>query len=219
MNGKLIVIEGIDGSGKTTVWHNAKEKLQGERRLWLHDPGDTRLGNCLRKILLDPEMDKPFPMAREAELFLYLASRAQLVLERILPALSEGLTVVLDRYWLSTLAYQGVNLTIPKSSLRELVSIGTREAHWPSLMVWLDVSAETAEIRLRKRYEEQGIGLDRIESRGIDYLRRIRERYEEELAIVESEKQSSVARISGEESVDSVTQAVVEAIRESENHI
>ena len=91
----LIVLEGLDGSGKTTQLNRLYAALEhiGREFIALRDPGGTRLGEQLREILLDPANE----VAQTAELFGYLLSRSQLVAERIVPALEQGAAVILDR--------------------------------------------------------------------------------------------------------------------------
>ena len=176
MPGRLLALEGIDGAGKTSVWRGLRERCaaRGLDVVWGTDPGGTDLGRRLRALLLAPAgADGPAPAA---ELLLYLASRAQLVHEVIAPALAAGRTVVLDRYWLSTLAYQGAAGALPPERLRTWVLDGVvdERSRFPDEIAWLELPVEAGWNRLKR-------AKDRIESRGLDYLRAVRARYLDEL--------------------------------------
>ena len=101
----LITLEGIDGSGKSTQAERLVRRLEerGERPLLVREPGGTALSERVRALLLDPAL----PTEPLAELLLFSAARAQLVAERIRPALTSGRVVVCDRFYDSTTAYQG----------------------------------------------------------------------------------------------------------------
>ena len=104
--GKFIVLDGPDGCGKSTQVHRLAEYLRktGGDPLTVRDPGDTDIGNAIREILLG---EKYARRDIRCELMLFMASRAQLVSEKIRPALSAGRTVLSDRYVSSSCAYQG----------------------------------------------------------------------------------------------------------------
>ena len=180
--GRLLVLEGLDGSGKTSVWNVLRERAAaaGRDTVFGTDPGGTALGRRIRTLLLNPDAgaEAPSPMA---ELLLYLASRAQLVREVVSPALAAGRDVVLDRYWLSTLAYQGLAGLMPPERLRAFVldAVGDEQARHPDSVVWLKLPAEEGWRRLGRARTK-----DRIESRGLDYLRAVEARYVEERAIL-----------------------------------
>jgi len=105
LRGKFIVFDGGEGCGKTTQARLLREHLEGQGLpvLAVHDPGATRIGEMVRAILLNPENND---MAMRCEMLLYMASRAQMMVEKILPALKAGSVVVSDRFVSSTLAYQ-----------------------------------------------------------------------------------------------------------------
>ncbi len=104
--GLLITFEGPEGSGKTTLVHGIVQHLleRGVEPLVLREPGGTDLGEQIRQILLDPASSG---MCAETELLLMVASRAQLVREKILPALEAGMVVLSDRFADASVAYQG----------------------------------------------------------------------------------------------------------------
>src|SRR5690554_846824 len=101
----LITFEGIDGSGKSTQIKLLKEKLVklGFRTEVFREPGGTKVSELIRSILLNPDLD----VDPVSELLLFSAARAQLTSERVKPLLKEGVIVILDRFYDSTVSYQG----------------------------------------------------------------------------------------------------------------
>ena len=157
MGGKLIVLDGPDGCGKSTQVRMLCQWLldQGTDAIALRDPGDTEIGERIRKILLSGSSRD---MDTMTELLLYMACRAQLWSQRIKPALQAGRWVVMDRWVSSTCAYQGHAggygidrvLAIAENALERV---------WPDLTVILDGGVEVAAGRM-------GGDLDRIGQRG-----------------------------------------------------
>ncbi|ADC89856.1 thymidylate kinase [Thermocrinis albus DSM 14484] len=158
----LISIEGIDGSGKTTVAHALVDFLQkeGYPAVLFKDPGDTPLAEEIRSLLFKYEMD---PIT---ELLLFEAARSSLTWEKILPALSEGKIVILDRFIDSTVAYQGYGREINLGTVSILNHIATRGIK-PNLTLLLNVPLHVALSRLsdRSRFERE------------EYLRKVRDAY------------------------------------------
>ncbi len=165
MRGRFIVLEGIDGSGKSSVAKRLEEHLKsrGRRVLRTREPGGTPIGEKVRALLLDPANAE---MAPWTELFLYMASRAQLVGQAIRPALAEGIDVLCDRYYYSTAAYQGAagNVGIPV-----VLRIAEEVAKFmkPDLVLLLDLPPATARAR-------DGDRRDRVEAKGAAYQERVR---------------------------------------------
>ncbi len=166
MSGKLIVLDGPDGCGKSTQVRLLCQWLRDQSidAIALRDPGDTEIGERIRKILLSRNSRD---MDTMTELLLYMACRAQLWSQRIKPALEAGRWVVMDRWVSSTCAYQGHAggygidrvLAIAENALERI---------WPDLTVILDVGVEVAAGRM-------GDDLDRIEQRGEDYHQKVQE--------------------------------------------
>ncbi|MBA3686403.1 MAG: dTMP kinase [Planctomycetes bacterium] len=168
----LIVLDGIDGCGKSTQIELLAKRLEalGRAHRRLREPGGTALGEAQRRILLDPAT-KACP---EAELFGYLQARAQLCREVIAPALAAGEVVLLDRFYFSTIAYQAYGLGLPQPEVRAAIRLATGGIV-PELALWFDVDpAEAARRRARAR-----AGEDRIEARGLDYLRKVHDGFAE----------------------------------------
>ncbi len=174
-HGRFVSFEGIDGSGKSTHVARLAKELEGRGRevVLVRDPGSTRLSEEIRALLLDPENSE---MARECELLLYEAARAQLVAEVIRPALERGAWVLTDRFFDSTTAYQGGGRAIDADFIRranELGSLGVA----PDLTLVFDLPVEEA---TRRRGEEP----DRIEREGNAFAETVRKAY---LALAEAE--------------------------------
>lgn len=121
--GLLIVFEGAEGAGKSTQLRRLAEWLsaRGREVVSLREPGGTAVGDEIRRLLLDPASE----IAPRAEALLFMASRAQLVERRIRPALDDGSIVLLDRFFLSTYAYQGHGRGIPEEEIRVANSMAT----------------------------------------------------------------------------------------------
>ena len=165
----LIVLEGIDGCGKTTQAGTLAGRLraQGAVVRQLREPGGTELGEAVRALLLAPATQT----SPAAELFGYLMARAQLVSEIILPALARAELVLLDRFYHSTLAYQAYGLGLDPAHVRAAIALATGGLR-PDLVLWLRLDPATAQAR-----RQHARSADRIEARGLDYLTRVHQGY------------------------------------------
>jgi len=144
----LIVFEGTEGAGKSTQLRLLTEWLvaRGREVVAVREPGGTVVGDEIRRILLDPESDIVPP----AEALLFMASRAQLV-ERVLrPATNSGSIVLVDRFFLSTYAYQGAGRGIPEADLAAANRMATAGLK-PDLTVLLDLPADEGLARVTRR--------------------------------------------------------------------
>ena len=170
---RFVTIEGGDGSGKSRQVGLLDEYLEtrGMPRLPTREPGDTPLGQQLRKLLLE---GRPESLSDETELFLILADRAQHVREVVRPALEQGKLVVSDRYADSTLAYQGYGRGMDLEMLRRLNLVATGGT-MPELTIVLDCPVEAALARAAERRDGQAARENRFEAEGIAFQRRVRE--------------------------------------------
>ena len=169
--GRFIVLEGIDGCGKTTQLEALRQWLPtsglmapGARVIVSREPGGTILGQALRDLLLHPPGEAA-PVPR-AELLLYAADRAQHVETVLRPALEAGDWVLCDRFTGSTLAYQGHGRGLSTALIDTLESIATANLK-ADLTLWLDLSVDES---IRRRGGQPG---DRIESEGNEFLARV----------------------------------------------
>jgi dTMP kinase len=165
MRGRLIVFEGPEGAGKTTQLRRLEEWLAGRGAtcVTVREPGGTALGEMVRALLLDSGPD----VGARAEALLFMASRAQVMDEVIEPALTVNATVLMDRFFLSTYAYQIAGRGLSEALVRSANELATG-GHVPDLTLLLTASAETRRVR-----REQRGAADRIELAGADFHARV----------------------------------------------
>ena len=171
--GRLITIDGVDGAGKSTQIQRLVKHLQRSHHdvVSVRDPGSTEVGTRLRELLLNSDLE----LHRRTEAMLFMASRCEMLETIIEPALASEKTVVSDRFLLSNVVYQSIGsadgrvLGVPADILWQLgrLACGDRQ---PDLTILLDVPAEVSMARLAQES-------DRMESRGVDYMRSVREAY------------------------------------------
>lgn len=167
-NGLFIVFDGSEGCGKSTQVALLRERLEkmGRNVLLVRDPGTTRIGEQIRAILLNPDHAE---MAMRCEMLLYMAARAQMMAESILPALEQGRIVISDRFVSSTLAYQLGGEGLTADDIRTVADIAIRQ-RWPDLTLLLDMPVEASMARVRR-------AKDRIEQRPMSYHEQVRKNY------------------------------------------
>jgi dTMP kinase len=163
--GRFIVLEGPDGAGKTTQLELLKEQLErrGVKTRTVREPGGTVGGEKIRAILLGGKADH---LTAVTETFLFQAARAQLVHEVIRPALARGEWVLTDRYWLSTLIYQGYAGGVEPALIRRLSKLATGGL-MPDRYVVLWVPLKEGLARRAHR------AADRMESKGDAFARKV----------------------------------------------
>ncbi len=174
MGSKYIVIEGLEGSGKTTARNLVVETLKSlgvTDLVFTREPGGTPLAEKLRSLVLDLKAVGDEVINEKAELLMFYAARVQLVETVIKPALTRGAWVIGDRHDLSTQAYQGGGRGIDAGLLKSLRDAVLGDFH-PDLTLYLDVTPEVGLKRARARGE-----LDRIEQESLDFFNRTRARY------------------------------------------
>lgn len=170
MSGLFISFEGIDGVGKSTQADLLETWLQGKGKTVVRtlEPGGTEVGVEIRKILLHHRGD----LAPRAEAALFAADRAHHVASKIRPALSRGEIVITDRYFDSSVAYQGAGRELSQTEVRDL-SLWAVGGLLPDLTVLLDLPADVA----RNRRNGSGTEPDRLESEKIEFFERARQAY------------------------------------------
>jgi dTMP kinase len=175
--GLLIAFEGGEGSGKSTQAKLLKEWLENEGHAVTlsREPGGTPLGRNLRKILLDNSTGQISP---RSEALLYAADRAQHVYSLIRPALERGEVVITDRYFDSSIAYQGAGRILSSSEVARINRWAT-ESLFPTITIILDQPAEIGLSRIKKA--------DRLESESIEFHNRVRQEYLQ-LAVLDPER-------------------------------
>lgn len=168
--GLLIVFEGPEGAGKSTQLRFLADALgkHGANVVAVREPGGTIVGDEIRRILLDPQSD----IVPRSEALLFMASRAQLVEREIRPALDEGAIVLVDRFFLSTYAYQGDGRGLPEDDLRRVNAMATNGLV-PDLTLLLALPADAGLARALERGEH-----DRMERAELEFHERVARAFE-----------------------------------------
>ena len=176
MKGVFITFEGTEGSGKSTHIQLLADRLRAEGRTVriLREPGGTAIGEEIRHTLKHSLQNEG--MTPEAELLLLNASRAQLVREAIRPALAAGEVVLCDRFYDSTIAYQGFGRQLDLETVRAVIDFAVGETR-PDLTVLLMVPLATSEARRESRGADVALPRDRFEEADRDFFRRVEEGY------------------------------------------
>lgn len=169
IKGKFVVVEGLDGSGKTSAIIEIIKILNKNNInnvVSTREPGGTRLGEKLRSIIkYDIESQS---ICKYAELLIMYAARSQLIKEIIKPSLKKGLWVISDRYYLSSIAYQGYSKEINFHLIDILQKVIVDDCY-PDLTIYLDVDPKIGINRIRNR----GHLLDKFEKKSINLFKRI----------------------------------------------
>jgi dTMP kinase len=169
--GRLIVFEGAEGAGKTTQIRILAERLAtaGIPSVAVREPGGTPVGDDIREILLHPEQE----ITAASEALLFMASRAELVAREIRPSLGKRFVVLLDRFFLSTYAYQIVGRGLPEAEVRAANALATAGLV-PDLTLLLDISATHG----LERADARG-ARDRMEKASDDFHARVANAFRE----------------------------------------
>ena len=204
MKGKFIVIEGIDGCGKTTQiseissWlPNSGLMKKKSKLITTREPGGSLLGKKLRRLILDNNKDnKPSSLA---ELLLYSADRAEHVSKIIKPALRNENWVISDRFADSTLAYQGYGRKLNLDTIKNIESI-VCQGESPDLTIFLEISPEESIFRRKNEVP------DRMEAEGIKFLEKVNEGFK----IIAKEKNWTV--ISASQNIKTISNQIKETL-------
>ena len=198
--GIFISFEGIDGCGKSTQVKMLVEYLNqsGSETIMVREPGGTKISEEIRDILLNRHLDN---ICDRTEALLMTGSRSQLTNEIILPSLIKGLNVVADRYYDSTLAYQGGGRELDLEWLIKLNHFATYNLD-PNITFFIDIDPKEAQ--KRKNQEE-----DRIERAGIDLQARVRNAY---IELAQRFKERYVS-IDGNASVNTIHEKIINEIK------
>jgi dTMP kinase len=189
MKGLFITFEGPDGSGKTTQIRLAADYLRkkGYQVVSTVEPGGTPIGEKIRGLLLDK---KNLEMSFRTETLLFLASRAQLTSGVIRPALKEGKIVICDRFFDSTVVYQGIARGLGEEKMLDF-SLWATEGLMPDVTFLLNIDARKGGIRK----DMAGTARDRLESQNGDFMEkvcygylRIAEKYRDRFQVIDGNK-------------------------------
>lgn len=203
MQGKLIILEGVEGAGKTTQMSLLKEWLRerlnysSDQIICTREPGGTELGQQIRSLLLTTDLHEP--IAPLAELLLYAGDRAQHIVNFIRPALDAGKIVICDRFTDSTIAYQGYGRNLDLSLIDQLNQIATAGLTI-DLTLWLDIDVTLGLTRTQKRGKA-----DRMEQADLSFHQRVRYGFQQ-LAIKYPER---IVKIDADQSVEAVRSQII----------
>ncbi len=193
--GRFIVLDGVDGCGKSTQAKRLVQALcerSGLDVVHLREPGSTSLGEALRSLLLSRDQD----MGPEVESLLFCAARRQMLDDLVRPALERGQWVVCERFHPSTLAYQGAAGGVPMDALVQLLMTWAGDPQ-PDCILILDLDPSAAKRR-------RGLSSDRIEDKGHVFQERVAEAMRDY-----TQHNSTAALIAGTGSPDEVAQRVL----------
>lgn len=198
----FISFEGIDGSGKSTQCQMLYHELL-DRGFIVHlfrEPGGTQISEKIRDILLDKNHSE---MSAVTEMLLYFSSRNQLLVEKVIPALTRGELVLLDRFVDSTIAYQGYGRDLSLNDINKVAEVAIGSVH-PDLTILVDTPFETAEDRLDKHE------LDRLEAENEEFKQRTRQGY---LKLAAQEPDRFLV-LDGRESIETLKHIVLKKVAE-----
>ncbi len=204
--GRFITFEGIDGCGKSTQIQILASALaaEGHEVICLREPGGTELSEEIRHLLLNEDSHA---IADRAELLLFLAARSQLVSERILPALEAGQIVLSDRFYDSTMAYQGYGRGLDLDYLRDLNDFACHGLK-PDLTLLLEVSELALKRRIERREAEER---NRFDNAQAAFLERVRKGF---MALASAEPRR-IQIVSTEGSKSATAAQIYELVRDS----
>jgi dTMP kinase len=203
MSGLFITFEGTEGCGKSTQIALLAERLRAEGKTvrLLREPGGTAIGEEIRHTLKHSPSNHG--MTSEAELLLMNASRAQLVREVIRPALASGEIVLCDRFYDSTIAYQGYGRQLDLKMIRSIVDVAVGETR-PNLTLLLNISQSVSEARQRARQAAGPAVRDRFEEADRNFFERVARGYED-IAATEADR---IKVIDASGSIETVSVAI-----------
>lgn len=204
----FISFEGIDFCGKSTQVELLRDYLLEQKKIvhLIREPGGTEISEKIREILLDKKNNA---MVMETELFLFSASRAQLVREVIRPYLQKGYYVISDRFHDSSTAYQGFGRGLSVDAIIKIHNLAIGET-LPGITFFIDIPNEIAiERKLKKSHSD----LDRIEVSDNTFYERVREGY---LYLSKQEKRFRV--IDGTQSIENINKQIIDEIKSLEGN-
>lgn len=204
----FITFEGIDFCGKSTQVEILKSYLQSQNKnvQLIREPGGTIISEKIREVLLDKKNDA---MVMETEIFLFSASRAQLVREVIRPYLEKGFYVISDRFHDSSTAYQGYGRGLPIEAIQNINNLAIGETI-PDITFFIDIPIE---VSLRRKAKRDDNDLDRIEVSDNNFYEKVRKGYFE---ISKTEKRFRV--LDGTQSIEVVSNQIINEIAKFESN-
>lgn len=201
---RFISFEGVDGSGKTTIINMLKENIKNIKNytenqiVFTREPGGTSVGEKIRNILANDEMDD------KTEALLFAASRAEHVSKKIIPALNENKIVICDRFIHSSLAFQGLYKNLGLEKVLSINEFGLNKCY-PDVVFYIDVPIEVSHKRLSNRIDK----IDRLDLITIDQIKKINESYKKALNTLKNVK---IIKIDGTKTPREITIKILDEI-------
>ncbi len=203
-NKRIISFEGIDFSGKSTQIELLREYLSNNKIKYkiLREPGSSIIGEKIRDILLDK---KHLNMNNKTELLLYCAARTQLIAEQVKPLLEEGYLIILDRFFDSTMAYQGYGRGLDRNFLELLNQFVTdQEKYFPQVTFYLEISL--LEYHQRKKLANRG--QDRIEALNNHFFENVIDGYNG----IAAKFPKRVVKLAGQEAKEKIFKQIIQTL-------
>ena len=203
MSGSFITFEGIEGCGKSTQIARLAKRLANLDRdvIQLREPGGTAIGEAIRETVKHPPGDDP--ISPDTELLLMNASRAQLVQQVIRPALAKGSVVLCDRFYDSSMAYQGYGRGLDLAKVQHAIDLAVGETK-PDITLLLDIPLEVSNERVSHRQSETGESNDQFDRSGDHFFQRVHDGFH---ALAKAEPQR-IRIINANQSPDAVSDEI-----------
>lgn len=194
-NGTLISFEGPEGAGKSSILEAILPLLEekGIPYITTREPGGVDIAEKIRQVILDPDHTS---MDAKTELLLYIASRRQHLVERVLPALAAGKVVLMDRFIDSSVAYQGYGRGLSVEDIEWLNQFAT-DGLKPDLTLYFDLDVEEGLARIARNQERE---VNRLDLEGLELHHKVRQGY---LALAEKEPER-IVKIDASQSFEAV---------------
>ena len=201
MDGKFIVFEGPDGSGKTTIIKQVKTLLENKDYdiSYYREPGGTKISEKIRSIIIDNDNDM---MDAKTEALLFASSRAQLVAEKIIPDLKAGKIVICDRFVMSSLLYQGLGRSLGIDNVKLINDFATGGLK-PDLTLFFNIDYKTALERKRANFSP-----DRLENEDFSFHKTIFDGYLKMADLYKDE----IIKVNARKSIEDLTEDVINII-------
>lgn len=195
VNGTLISFEGPEGAGKSSILEAILPLLEekGIPYITTREPGGVDIAEKIRQVILDPDHTS---MDAKTELLLYIASRRQHLVERVLPALAAGKVVLMDRFIDSSVAYQGYGRGLSVEDIEWLNQFAT-DGLKPDLTLYFDLDVEEGLARIARNHERE---VNRLDLEGLELHYKVRKGY---LALAEKEPER-IVKIDASQSFEAV---------------
>ncbi|SDI11266.1 dTMP kinase [Alteribacillus persepolensis] len=203
--GAFITFEGCEGAGKTTVLHHLYHMLeeQGYKVLKTREPGGIEIAEKIRTIILDPVHTE---MEERTEALLYAAARRQHLVEKVVPALHEGYTVLCDRFIDSSLAYQGYARGVGIEEVFQINKFAIGD-YMPDKTIYLDISPEVGLSRIKQNSDRE---YNRLDQEKITFHHRVYEAY----SMLLDKFPNRLTKVKADQPIDQVVQSVLTNIED-----